>query len=145
MATKAYVVSEGSFSYDDNYYSSEEGGHPNKVFLEEEQAQEYADQLGLNSFRELVEQDSIFEYGYGDIESVFNIDDEFDSFIKEKLGTTIDDWWDRRYSGPKRTLRYSETKDNSLKLSDEDWAKFYSYCNLQLVFITEVGFGDVFS
>lgn len=145
MATKGYVVSEGDFSYDDNYYSSTEGGHPNKIFLEKDQAEEYAEELGIESFKDLVENDIIFEYGYGDIDSVFHLDDEFEEFIKEKMGTTPEDWWDRRYSGTKPVQRYGDNKDGCLQLSDDDWKKFYGFCSLNLSYVKEVEFGGVFS
>lgn len=143
MATKGYVVSEGSFSYDDNYYSSEDGGHPNKIFLNEDEAKEYAYDLGLEMFQKLIQGDEIFEYGYGDIDGVFNVDEEFESFIKEKIGVSAEEWWERRYSGKKKELKYSGKK--VLKLSDDDWKNFYDFCNLTLTSVSEVGFGDVFS
>lgn len=142
MATVAYVVSQGDFSYDDNYYSSTEGGHPNKVFLTEEQAEEYAHELGLKEFKDLVLNEEIFNYGYGDIDGVFDTSDEFDTFCRKKFKMSSSDWWDQ---SRKYNRSSDDEEDEEIEMSDEDWETLYGFCNLPLTFITEVGFGDVFS
>lgn len=143
MATKAYVVSEGSFSYDDNYYSSQEGGYPSKVFLELEQAEECAEQMGLETFKKLVLEDDIFNYGYGDIDGVFDCSAEFDSFCRDKFKQSSNDWWKngKGYHPPDE----DDEEDNIVEMSEEDWKTLYGFCNIEFAFVNEVGFGDVFS
>lgn len=143
MATKAYIVSQGSFSYDDNYYSSTEGGTPNKVFLTEEQAEEYAADISLAEFKDLVLNEEIFNYGYGDIDGVFDNSDALNDFCKEKFKMSSEDWWtqSRKYH-PSAT---NDDEDVEIDMSDEDWKKFFTFCVLPLAFVNEVEFGDVFS
>ncbi len=138
MATVAYLVLEGAFTHDNNYYSSSPGGYPNKLFLCKEEAEEYADQIGLETFKELVLSRDIFEYGYGDCEGVFDVNDTFEVFLKDKLKTDPIDWWDNFDT-------YSDDTEEKIELSDEDWKTFYDFCTLRLAYVQEVGFGDVFS
>lgn len=143
MASVAYVVSRGEFSYDDNYYSSTEGGSPNKVFLTEEQAEEYATDQALKEFKELVMNDEIFNYGYGDIDGVFENTDEFDEFCQSKFKMSASDWWDesRKYNPTSSTMDGEE----EVVMTDEDWKTFLEFCVLPLYFVSQVEFGDVFS
>jgi hypothetical protein len=113
------------------------------VFLTEDQAKEYADDLGLKEFKDLVLNDEIFNYGYGDIDGVFDESDEFEAFIKKKFKMTSGDWWDqsRKYN---RTSS-EQDEEEEIEMSDEEWKTFYGFCNLALTYINEVAFGDVFS
>jgi len=143
MATKAYVVSEGSFSYDDNYYSLSVGGHPTKVFLELDQAEEYSNSLSLTRFKDLVLEGEIFNYGYGEVDVVFDCSDEFEEFISIKFKMKIGDWWSR--SSKYIPSSSDEDEGEEVEMSDDDWKKFHNFCTLGFTFIQEVEFGDVFS
>lgn len=142
MGNKAYVVSESQFEYDDNYYSPREGGDPSKVFLDKDEADEFARSEGLKSFKKLIIDNGIYDYGYGDIESAFMVDDALEEFIQEKFGTTIEDWWER---GSRQRYEGYEACKTPTEMSDEDWSKFFEYCNFSFMYVTEVEFGGVFS
>jgi len=114
-----YVILEAHWQYDDNYYFSPEYGSPSKIFLNLDEAKAFIAKKNQEWFRDLVEENQVWEYNYGDsilsetlseedldnltqkyfqmnsydISSLFSNGNPFDDdFMKEILGFIDNNW-----------------------------------------------------
>ena len=70
--SKAYIVVERTFSYNDETYSQEEGGTPKTVFLDKKEADEKALDLNIKKLKSL-DSDELRMYCY-DIQDLMDYD-----------------------------------------------------------------------
>lgn len=121
--SKAYVIMEKGYEYDDNIYNQTEGGNPALICFSREDAEEKVKELNLSEFKK----SSISEYAYS-IEDVLNVSlEEFDAFqnrMNEKYGKVKAQYsWD----SDEYKLHESANEEEALEYQKMVDFSFYEY------------------
>jgi len=122
---------EQGWDYNDEIFFSSEGGHPEKFFSSEEEADKAADEANLKEFKRLVKSGEIREYGYSMDDIIDGTDEDLmfqEGIFMTVFGKTAEDWWED-YRG----------KDNVKgEPTEEQWKKLMSCFNLNFYDVVEV-------
>ena len=121
--SKAYVIMEKGYEYDDNIYNQTEGGNPTLICFSREDAEEKVKELNRSEFKK----SSISEYAYS-IEDVLNVSlEEFDAFqnrMNEKYGKVKAQYsWD----SDEYKLHESANEEEALEYQKMVDFSFYEY------------------
>lgn len=127
---KAYVILRKGFEYDDNIYSSYEGGGgtPDTIVFSKEDAIKKVEEMNIEEFKN----ESIHNYSY-DIEDCLNVDrqqyDDFNKALVEKYGAIEKkDVW----SSTENVLHPKATKEEALEYDRMVNLTFFEYVETNL-------------
>lgn len=124
---KAYVIMQKGYEYDDNIYNPVEGGTPQKVFFNKEDAYIEKNRLEIKTMKEM----DITSYTYS-IEDELNVEiDELTSFL-ESLN--------EKYGKPAPVNKWDSLGEYQLNpmASDEEAKKFLSMHSIRFYEVVEV-------
>lgn len=101
------------FEYNDEIYSEQEGGKPDCIFFEKEEARQRATELNIKEYKET----SLSDYSY-DIEDLLNVSvDEYSEFL---------DTLNKKYGEIQSSNRWDNTENRLHPMANQEESNKYS-------------------